>query len=292
MADRFNIVFMGTPDFAVPALSVISEQHNVSAVFCQPDKPSNRGKKITAPPMKKAALELGLKIYQSSSLKDDEVINFLKSLSPDFIIVAAYGKILPQEVLDIPRFGCVNIHASLLPRWRGAAPVARSIQHGDMETGVCIMQMETGIDTGGVYASRSVRITDTTTSGELAAELAAVGAELLLQTLPQISGGINPVPQVGESMYAEKLQKSETQIDLSLPPRKLVRFIHAFSPTPGAWLLLNGIRIKVFRAKIAAGLDPKRLVVPCGNGFVELLEIAPAGKSCMSGESYVRGRKI
>ena len=291
VTDRLNIVFMGTPDFAVPALCALSKSHKVLAVFCQPDKPSNRGKKLTAPPVKNAALELGLPVYQPSTLKDDEAPELLKSMSPDFIVVSAYGQILTRKVLDIPKYGCVNIHASLLPRWRGAAPIARAIEHGDTETGVCIMQMEQGLDTGGVYASRSVAISDATTSGELTERLAAVGAELLLSTLPQISGGLLPTPQDGESTYADKIVKTETQIDFALSPQKAVRFIHAMSPSPGAWLELNGNRIKVFKAKVADGLDPKRFIVPCGGGFVELLEISPAGKNRMSGESYICGHK-
>ena len=289
MTDKFNIVFMGTPDFAVPALRALVKEHEVSAVFCQPDKPSNRGKKLTASAVKKAALELELTVFQPSSLKESENIELLKSLSPDFIVVAAYGKILTKEVLDIPKFGCVNIHASLLPLWRGAAPIARSIQNGDSESGVCIMQMEQGLDTGGVYARQNVHISDTTTAGELTEQLAAVGAELLLATLPKIANGLKPIPQEGESTYADKIVKTETQIDLELSPQELVRFVHAMSPSPGAWLELSGNRIKVFKARVASEQDPKKFVLPCRGGFVEFLEIAPAGKNRMSGESYVRG---
>ena len=289
MTNKFNIVFMGTPDFAVPALCALAKEHKVSAVFCQPDKPSNRGKKLTAPAVKKAATELGLTVFQPYSLKESEAFELLKSLSPDFIIVAAYGKILTQEVLDIPKFGCINIHASLLPLWRGAAPIARAIQNADTETGVCIMQMEQGLDTGGVYARQSVPISDATTAGELTELLASVGAELLLATLPQIADGLKPTPQEGESTYADKIVKAETQIDLELSPQELVRFIHAMSPSPGAWLELSGNRIKVFKACVVSGQDPKKFIISCNGGFAELLEIAPAGKNRMSGESYVRG---
>ena len=242
-----KIVFMGSPDFALETLRSLYESYPVTGVVTQPDRAAGRGRALKPPPVKTLALELGIPLIQPEKLRQPEALETLRAWSPDLIVVAAFGQILRQEVLDLPSFGCLNVHASLLPRWRGAAPINAAILHGDEETGVTIMKMDAGLDTGPILSQRAVRIAPDETAGSLFAKLSGLGAELLLDTLAgYLAGEIIPRPQPEEDVtYALMLKKEEGRLEFSQPAEVLERKVRAFDPWPGTYFDWEGTILKV-----------------------------------------------
>ena len=290
-----RIIFMGTPDFAVPTLNALHKAgHTVVAAYTQPPRPAGRGKKLQPSPVQKEAEILGIEVRCPTSLKTAEAQEAFAALEPDIAIVAAYGMILPQAILDIPVHGCLNVHASILPRWRGAAPIHRAIMAGDPVTGVTIMQMEAGLDTGPMLATVRTPIDDKTT-GELTEELAELGAQLMVGTVRNLSFH-HPVEQDDEdATHAPKIDKAEAKIDWAEDAEVIERKIRALAPFPGAWFDLNGERVKVLKAEIATGqgqagvtLDD-RLTIACGNGALRLVRVQRAGKPKMDADEFLRG---
>lgn len=296
-----NIVFMGSPDFALPSLRVLTQHYHIAGVVTQPDRASGRGRELKPPPVKTLALELGLPIIQPQKLREPEAMAQLQAWKPDLIVVAAFGQILKKDVLDLPRFGCVNVHASLLPRWRGAAPINAAILAGDEETGVTIMQMDVGLDTGPMLAKRSIRLNPDDTAGSVFQALSTLGADLLLETLPDyMDGKIIPQPQPEEgATYAPMLKKEDGRLDFFKPASELERRVRAMNPWPGAFMELDGAILKVHRAHVDAGNASagQRLVVQnqpavgAGGGILILDEVQPAGKKPMSGTSFLAGAR-
>ena len=296
-----RLIFMGTPDFAVPTLNaLVAAGHDVCAVYTQPPRPANRGKRLTPSAVQMRAEELGLTVRTPLSLKNAEAQAEFAALKADIAVVAAYGLILPQAILDAPTHGCLNVHGSLLPRWRGAAPVQRAIMAGDAETGVCIMQMEAGLDTGPVRTWLSTPISKfpIDTAGNLTEELAAIGAHLMVQVLSDLNA-YPPVPQPAEGVtYATKIDKAEARIDFSKSAEFIERQVRAFNPMPGAFFEYEGERYKVLEAndKDAAGkpgivLDEK-LLIACSTGAIRPLVIQRAGKPAMPLADFLRGKTI
>ncbi len=292
-----RIIFMGTPDFAVPALKALAAEHDVAAVYTQPPRPAGRGKKLRPSPVQLTAEELGIEVRHPASLKSDEEKERFASLDADVAVVAAYGLILNQAILDAPRHGCLNIHGSLLPRWRGAAPVQRAIEAGDERTGVTIMQMERGLDTGPMLAKAETPI-DCKTAGELMDELADIGAKLMIEVLANLSAH-PPTPQDDElATYAEKIGKAEAQLDFARSADEVERAIRAFNPMPGAFFEFESERIKIWQAEIVddAGapgsvLDDQ-LTIACGSGSIRPIIVQRAAKSRMAPEELLRGFPI
>jgi methionyl-tRNA formyltransferase len=295
-----RIVFAGTPEFAVPALIAVAAAQQVARVLTQPDRPAGRGLTATASPVKQAAARLGLPVLQPATLKAPDVQAELRALVPDALVVAAYGLILPQAVLDIPRLGAINIHASLLPRWRGAAPIQRALLAGDRETGISIMRMEAGLDTGPVLLREAVAIGPDDTAGTLHDRLAALGAQLVVAALDGLARGtIAATPQPAEgATYAVKLAKHEARIDWTRPAAALERQVRAFNPFPGATARLRGTEIKIWRAAVAeaAGepgvvlaLDSAAIVVACGCGALRLEALQRAGGKRLPAREFLHG---
>lgn len=301
-----KIVFMGTPDFAVPTLNKLYEsEHEIAAVFTQPDKPKGRGYKLAPPPVKVLALEHGTPVYQPESLKKQpEMWDVLKEIAPDVIVVAAYGKILPKQVLDIPKYHCVNVHGSLLPKYRGAAPIQWSVLNGDNETGITTMLMGEGLDTGDILLQRSTPIGENETAAELFDRLAEIGADLLIETLEKLEKGeITPVKQDEElATYASILTKDMCMIDFNKPVKEVHKKICGLSDWPCAVTTLDGKRLKVFRSQIVkdkmpgqqAGtvVDTKQFCVCCADGVIKLTEVQAEGSKRMRSEDYLRGKPI
>ena len=297
-----RIIFMGTPEFAVPALKALHDAgHDVVCVYTQPPRPAGRGKKLQPSPVQKVAEDLGKAVRTPKSLKSAEAQADFAALDADVAIVAAYGLILPQAVLDAPRHGCLNIHASLLPRWRGAAPIHRAIMAGDVVTGVTIMQMEAGLDTGPMLATIRTPINDKTT-GELTEELAELGANLMVEALANPAGFAPQEQDDALANYAAKVDKAETRIDWSRPAIEIERQVRAFAPAPGAWFELAGAngaeRVKLLGAEIAEGsgapgevLDD-RFTIACATGAIRPLRLQRAGKPAMDRGDFLRGRPI
>jgi methionyl-tRNA formyltransferase len=290
-----RIVFAGTPEFALASLEALVDADMAPVtVMTQPDRPAGRGRKLTASPVKTYALEHDIPVWQPVTLKDPDAVDHLSSLQPDLMVVAAYGLILPQAVLDVPRRGCLNVHASLLPRWRGAAPIQRSILAGDSRTGVCLMQMEAGLDTGPVFACAATPIDADESAGELYDRLAMMGGELLVDKIPDIlAGTIEPSPQDDDAAtYAGKLNKQEARIDWLDAAADIALQVRAYNPAPGAWFELGDERVKCWRAValdhvegpagvvIQAGKDG--IDVTCGSGALRLLEVQRAGRKRVS----------
>ena len=294
-----KVVFMGTPDFAVPALRAIAAEHEVVCVYTQPPREAGRGNKILKTPVNLAAEELDLPVKTPASLKKPEAQDELRSLNADIAVVAAYGLILPKAVLDIFPKGVVNIHASLLPRWRGAAPIQRAIEAGDKKSGVTIMRVDEGLDTGDMLLKGEVEIDENTTGGILHDKLAEIGKALILQALQNIDN-LKPEKQDDSlACYAKKLEKSEAKLDFNRPADELERKIRAFNPYPGAYFEYNGERFKVFAAEVLndnAGMEPGSLVpndsgllIECNPGMLFVTEIQRQGKRAMPTEELLRG---
>ncbi|WP_457649293.1 methionyl-tRNA formyltransferase [Profundibacter sp.] len=293
-----KVVFMGTPDFSVPVLEALVEAgHEVLCVYCQPPRPAGRGKKDRPSPVQAKAEELGLPVRFPKSLKGEAEQAEFAALGADIAVVVAYGLILPQAVLVAPAKGCLNIHASLLPRWRGAAPIHRAIMAGDKETGVCIMQMEAGLDTGPVLLRRAVEIGAEETTAELHDRLSALGAAAIVEALENLDG-LEPVLQPEEGVtYAKKIDKAEARVDWSKPAIEVDRLIRGLSPFPGAWCEVEGERLKLLRSRVvegngAAGQVLGGLRIACGDGAVEILQAQRQGKRPMEAEELLRGFEL
>lgn len=287
---------MGTPDFSVPVLqSLVDAGHEVVAVYCQPPRPAGRGKKERPSPVQVSAERLGLPVRHPLNFIDPDEIKSFEELNADIAVVVAYGLILPQAVLDAPKMGCLNIHASLLPRWRGAAPIHRAIMAGDAKTGVCIMQMEKGLDTGPVLLRDETDIPATDTTSSLHDRLADMGAQLIVRALDRLPDLTPEVQSADGVTYATKIDKAEARINWSKPAAEVDRLIRGLSPFPGAWFEVDGQRVKVLDSRVADGqgaagtvLD-EILTVACGTGAVQLLRLQRAGKGAMDATDFLRG---
>ena len=299
-----RIVFAGTPDFAVPCLRAAAKRNEVVAVYTQPDRPAGRGRELALSPVKREALLRGIEVLQPENFKSAQSKDALRALKPDLLVVVAYGLILPQSVLDIPTHGCWNVHASLLPRWRGAAPIQRAIEAGDSETGVCLMQMEKGLDTGPVLLSQALQIGATETGGQLHDRLSALGAQVLSDGLGLLRAGIRPVPQRQPSegvTYAHKLDKAAARLDWARPATQLANQVRAFNPWPMADALVAGERLRVHGAValeethdvapgtlMRAGRDG--LDVACGQGVLRIRVLQRDGGKAITAADYVNAR--
>lgn len=293
-----RVIFMGTPDFAVPTLyALVEARHEVIAVYSQPPRPAGRGKQLVATPVHRAAEALGLQVRTPLTLRDLEAQADFAALDADVAVVAAYGLILPQSVLDAPHHGCLNVHASLLPRWRGAAPIQRAILAGDPVTGVTIMQMEAGLDTGPMLSVARTPIDDKT-AGELTEELAEIGGRLIVEVLDDLpQRHAETQPELGVT-YAKKIGKAESRIDFARAAEQVERQVRAFAPAPGAFFELDGERFRVLKVELinregAPGttLDD-RLTIACGHGAVRPVLIQRAGRPVMSVDDLLRGRAV
>ena len=307
-AAPLKLGFAGTPDFAVPALEKLAEQHRIAAVFTQPDRPAGRGQALHLSPVKRRALDLGLTVHQPQNFKTPEALSLLRDAQVDALIVVAYGLILPAAALEIPRLGCINIHASLLPRWRGAAPIHRAILAGDSRTGITIMRMEAGLDTGPMLASRDIKIERRDTAKLLHDRLSALGAELIAETMSQLRQGVlQELAQPAEGVtYAAKIDKSEAPIDWRLSAEQIDRQVRAFNPWPVAETRLNGEQLRIWEVEplesprkndetvpgavltaAAEGID-----VVCGSGVLRILKLQLAGRKALPAEEFLRGQRL
>ncbi len=295
-------VFMGSPEFALPTLKALAERYPVVGVVTQPDRPAGRGNVLTPPPVKVLAQQLGLEVFQPEKLRTPEAKEKLRSWNPDLIVVAAFGQILRQEVLDLPPFGCINVHASLLPRWRGASPIQAAILHGDTVTGVTIMKMDAGIDTGPILAQRAVTIQPEDTAGSLSERLAQEGASLLMEVLPDyLEGRLHPQPQPEEgATYAKMLSKEEGNLRFEESVHQLVNRVRAYHPWPSAYTFWNGQMLKIHRARAVEDSQStpgqRRIIegypaIGTSDGWLLLLEVQPAGKRAMDGKDFLRGAR-
>jgi methionyl-tRNA formyltransferase len=302
-----RIAFAGTPAFALPALDALAASPwQLVGVLTQPDRPAGRGRELAASPVKQRALALGLPVAQPARLRSPGEQQLLREFAPELLVVVAYGLILPPAALAIPRLGCLNIHGSLLPRWRGAAPVQRAVLAGDAETGVAIMHMDAGLDTGPVYAQRAVPIAAQATSGELSEQLAQLGAQLLIDVIGSLaSGGALALPQPAEGVtYAHKLEKREGQVDWTQPAEAIARQVRGCNPWPVAETQLSGAQLRIWRAQVAEGTAPgtapgtvigllgDALLVACGSGVLAISELQPAGKRRMPAAEFARARPL
>lgn len=298
-----RIVFMGTPDFAATAFAGVQgaaekHGHDIVGVYVRPPAKQGRGMKLVNAPVHQAANALGVPVETPTSLKTPDALDTFRALKPDLAIIVAYGLILPQAFLDVPRLGCWNIHASLLPRWRGAAPIQRAIMAGDKETGIAIMQMEAGLDTGPVLLEKKLRLADDETAASLHDRLAALGSVTIAEALAQAEA-LRAVPQATAGMcYAEKIDKREARLDFTRTAEELDRHIRGLSPFPGAWFEADGSRVKVLKARPidengpAGQVAQTGAVIYCGHGALELLQVQKAGKASLSGDAFMRGRGL
>ncbi len=300
-----KIIFAGTPEFAVASLAAAARQHEVVAVYTQPDRPAGRGRGLMPSPVKLDAIARGIPVFQPESLKTAEAQQQLRDLQPDLMIVVAYGLILPKAVLAIPTHGCWNVHASLLPRWRGAAPIQRAIEAGDAETGVCLMQMEAGLDTGPVLLRQHTPISDTDTGGQLHDRLAQMGAQVLSDGLGLLRAGLKPVPQVQPEAgvtYAHKLDKAEARLDWSRDAAALARTVRAFNPWPVAEASLAGERVRIHGAVAIAdnlgkapgaviGASREGIDIACGEGALRLRVVQREGGKAITAADYLNARR-
>jgi methionyl-tRNA formyltransferase len=298
-----KIVFMGSPEFAVPTLRAVMARHQVVAAVCQPDKPAGRGMQVTAPPVKQVAAAAGIPVLQPKSAKTPEFVAELRALAPDVAVVVAYGKILPQAVLDVPRHGCLNVHASLLPRHRGAAPIQWALIRGDDETGVTIMRLDAGMDTGPMLLVRKLPIAPQDTAGTLHDKLGAIGADLMVEALDRLERGtLSETPQDDAlATKAPMLQKETGRLDFTVTARQVRDIVRGTDPWPGAYTTLDGETLKVFGARLAEGrgapgevlgVDREGLVVACGEGAVAFAELQLPGRKRLPAKALVAGRPI
>ncbi|HWW48153.1 MAG TPA: methionyl-tRNA formyltransferase [Xanthobacteraceae bacterium] len=300
-----RLIFMGTPEFSVGTLlELVAHGHDIAAVYTRAPKPAGRGMKLQVTPVEREARRLGIPVLTPKTLRTADAAAAMQAFGADAAVVVAYGLILPQDILDTPRLGCFNLHASLLPRWRGAAPINRAIMAGDAETGVMVMKMDEGLDTGDVAMVERVAITDAMTASDLHDRLARIGADLMVRAMAALERDqLKFVPQSAEGVtYADKIDKAEARIDWAKPARAVLRHIHGLSPFPGAWCEVDidgePTRVKVLRAELAAGagapgtfLDD-RLAIACGEGAVRLLQVQRAGKQPMTADEFLRGTAI
>ncbi|KPA54628.1 methionyl-tRNA formyltransferase [Photobacterium leiognathi] len=305
MSKPLRIVFAGTPDFAARHLAaLLSSQHDVVAVYTQPDRPAGRGKKLTASPVKAIALENDIPVYQPVSLRNEEAQQELAAIDADIMVVVAYGLLLPQEVLDTPRLGCINVHGSILPRWRGAAPIQRSIWAGDTETGVTIMQMDIGLDTGDMLKVATLPIEATDTSATMYEKLAELGPDALIDCLSDIADGTAvAVKQDDEQAnYAKKLSKEEALIDWTMDAAAIERCVRAFNPWPMSYFTVAEQNVKVWQTAVEAdnqgkapgtilSADKQGILVATGNGALRLISLQPPGKKAMSAADLLNSRR-
>jgi methionyl-tRNA formyltransferase len=296
-----RLIFMGTPDFAVPTLIELAARgHEISAVYTRTPKPAGRGMDMQVTPVEREARRLGLPVHTPKTLRDEVAQAAFRAHEADAAVVVAYGLILPKPILEAPRLGCFNVHASLLPRWRGAAPINRAVMAGDAESGVTIMQMDEGLDTGAMAMIERMPILPDMTAGELHDALSPLGADLMLRALAAAErGSLSLTPQPAEGVtYAEKVSKAETRIDWSKPWREVHDHVRGLSPFPGAWFELDGVRVKALRSTRGEGagapgtaLDDK-LTIACGDGAVRLVQVQRAGKQPMGVEEFLRGTRV
>ncbi|KNC66021.1 methionyl-tRNA formyltransferase [Pseudoalteromonas ardens] len=302
MSKSLRIVFAGTPDFAAKHLAaLIASHHDVVAVYSQPDRPAGRGKKLKASEVKTLALEHDLPVYQPHSLKSDDAQAELAALNADVMVVVAYGLLLPKAILDTPRLGCLNVHGSILPRWRGAAPIQRAIWAGDKETGVTIMQMDEGLDTGDMLHIATCPIDEDETSASLYNKLAALGPDALVATLDKLAAGtLNAEPQDdAQANYAKKLSKEEANIDWQLDALQIERNIRAFNPWPVCYTQMQGQTVKIWQAKVVSqqgtpgqvlSADKCGITIACGERALTITQLQPQGKKPMSAQDFLNGR--
>jgi len=296
-----RLVFMGTPDFAVPTLIELAARgHEIVAVYTRAPKPAGRGMDVQRTPVEREARRLSLNVHTPRTLKDDEAQRAFRAHNADVAVVVAYGLILPKPILEAPRLGCFNVHASLLPRWRGAAPINRAIMAGDAASGITIMKMDEGLDTGAMAMADHIPIGADVTAGDLHDSLARLGADLMSRALAAAERGslqLTPQPQDGVT-YAEKISKNETRIDWTRPWEKVHDHIRGLSPFPGAWFELDGVRVKALRSTGGSGsgvpgtvLDDK-LTIACGDGAIRLTQVQRAGKQPMNADEFLRGTPV
>lgn len=292
-----RVIFMGTPEFSVPVLDALHQSHEVVAVYSQPPRPAGRGQALRPSPVQARAEALGLTVCHPTSLRTPEALAEFAALKADVAVVVAYGMILPQAILDAPRRGCLNIHASLLPRWRGAAPIHRAIMAGDAETGICIMQMEAGLDTGPVLLREAVAIAAEETTGELHDRLSTMGAALIGQALGLLAD-LTPNPQSDDGVtYAAKIDKAEARVDWTRPAAEVDRLIRGLSPFPGAWCLFGKDRVKLLKSRVVTGHGQpgqvlSGLTIACGDGAVEILTAQREGKKPQAQADFLRGAQL
>ena len=298
-----RIVFMGSPDIAVPAFRALAESYNIAGVVTQPDRPAGRGKKLLAPAVKEAAIELGIPVFQPQKLREPGAFELLSAWNPDLLVVMAFGQILRKNVLELPHFGCINVHASLLPRWRGASPIQSALLAGDSQTGVSIMKMDAGMDTGPVLATRNITIDPKDTAGSLSEKIALLGAEQLLLTLPgYLNGSIFPVPQSEFGItYASLINKNDGLLDFSQSAEELERKVRAYNPWPSAYFYVDDVMIKIHWAHIEKNDQRMEIGKRClknnlpaimtGDGFLVLDEIQCSGKKAMNCKAFLAGNR-
>lgn len=297
-----RIIFFGTPEFAIPSLNaLLLSGEEIVAVVTQPDKKKGRGHIFTPPPVKEFAINKGIEVFQPTNIREDTFISKIFDLRPDLIVVAAYGKILPPDILKIPVYGCINVHASLLPKYRGAAPIQWAIINGEKKTGITIMMMDEGMDTGDILLQEEVEISEDDNAETLSKKLSELGASLLIKAIKKIEeGSIERLPQVGTPSYAPPLKKEDGLIDWSKPASEIFNFVRGMYPWPCAYCYLNKERIKIIKVKVIEGMGtPGRIervdrdfIVGTGRGLISIIELQPEGKRIMAAKDFLRGRRL
>jgi methionyl-tRNA formyltransferase len=299
-----RLIFMGTPEFSVPTLlELVAHGHEVAAVYTRAAKPGGRGMKLQPTPVEQEARRLGIAVLTPKTLKTPEALEEFRAHAADAAVVVAYGMILPQAILDAPKYGCFNLHASVLPRWRGAAPISRAIMAGDAESGVMVMKMDAGLDTGDVAMAERVAITDKMTASDLHDALAPLGADLMVRAMGALEKGALQLKKQSDDgvTYAAKIEKAEARIDWSKPARAVLRHIHGLSPFPGAWSEIgegDAARLKILRCELAKGFGAPgdvlddQLTIACSEGAIRIIELQRAGKAPMKAEEFLRGTPL